>query len=248
MKRTILTLAGIAVIALLTVGCGEEAGVTPTATATIGLAVAFDMAPPTVTIPDDGNQYNSSKPATGPDSVTVTAGLLMVRSVRLNQTVNNSVDTVITAGDESRDLGDAAVRFQGPYVVTIDGSSFDLGTTTIPEDDYRQMTFVLQKARATDDLNGHDELVGSSLRVQGKIWRDGIGQSFTFETDYTSEFAITGDFGVNATTGGTLTVEFAPRQWFHSGSQWLDPNESSNRLRIVNNIRRTVSGSLSPAN
>ncbi len=248
MKRTLASLIGIAIVALLATGCGEENGVTPTPSGTVGLTVAFDMSLPNVTVPDDDNIYTQSRPATSPDSVTITSGLLMVRSIRLNQTVDNSVDTVITAADENRDLGDASVRFQGPYIVTIDGSSYDLGTTTIPQDDYRQMTFVLQKARVTDMLNGHDELIGSSLSVTGKIWRNGDGRTFTFNTDYTSEFAITGDFNVNTTNAGTLTVEFAPRQWFHTGSHWLDPNDSSNRLQIVNNIRRTVSGSLSPVN
>lgn len=248
MKRTIMTLIGIAAIALMTGGCGEESGVSPTPSATIGLAVGFDMSVPTATIPGDNGAETTSKPASGPDSVTITSGLVMVRSVRLNESVASSVDTVITAADENRDLGDAAVRFQGPYVLTIDGNSFDLGTTTIPEDSYRQLTFVLQKARATDDLNGHDELAGSSLSVQGKVWRDGDWQSFAFETDYTSEIAITGNFTVNATIGGTLTVQFAPRRWFQAGSNWLDPNDSANRLAIVNNIRRSVTGSLEPGN
>lgn len=247
MKRTILTLIGIAAMALVAAGCGEESGVTPTPTATIGLTVAFDMTPPTTTIPGETGIETNSKPATYPDSVTVTSGLLMVRSVRLNESVDTSVDTVITAADENRDLGDASVRFQGPYVVTVDGLSFNLGTTKIPENNYRQLTFVLQKARSTDDLNGYDELVGSSLTVRGKVWRDGEGLPFNYQTDYTSEFAVTGNFTVDAAAGGTVTVEFAPRHWFHTGSHWLDPNEPANQLQIVRNIRRSVSGSLSPA-
>ncbi len=248
MKRTIMTLISIAAMALVTAGCGEESGVSPTPSATIGLAVTFDMTLPTGTVPGDNGASRTSKPTSSPDSVTVSAGLVMVRSLRLNESVVSAVDTVITAADENRDLGDAAVRFQGPYVVAIDGNKVSLGTTTIPESDYRQMTFVLQKARATDDLLGHDELIGSSLIVQGKVWRDGNWQPFTFETDYTSEIAITGDFAVNASTGGTLNVEFAPRRWFQSGSRWLDPNETTNRLQIVHNIQRNVTGSLDLSN
>ena len=247
MKRAILLLIGVAAIALLVAGCGEESGVNPTPSATIGLTVAFDMSAPTLTLPGDDDALANSKPTGSPDSVTVSSGLLMVRSIRLNESAVSQVDTVITAADEDRDLSDASVRFHGPYVVAIDGSGLNLGTMTIPANNYRQMTFVLQKARATDDLNGHDELTGSSIRVQGKVWRDGVRHSFSFETEYTSEIAVTGDFTVNGSTDGTLTVEFAPRHWFHAGSQWLDPEEPANRLRILRNIRRSVSGSLEPA-
>jgi hypothetical protein len=248
MKRTILSLAGIAAIALMVAGCGEESGINPTPGVTLGLTVSFDMTAPANTVPGDDDTQTISIPATAPDSVTVSSGFLMVRSVRLNEDAVSHVDTVITAADEDRDWGDASVRFQGPYVVAIDGGAFDLGTTTIPTGNYRQMTFVLQKARATDDLDGHDDLAGSSITVCGKVWRNGAGQRFAFSTDYTTELAVSGDFTVTESTAGNLTVQFAPLRWFNTGSHWLDPDDTANRLQILRGIRRSVSGGLGPAN
>ena len=246
MKRAMLSMIGFAAIVLLAAGCGVESGTNPAPGVTIGLAVSFDLSTPTVAIPGNGDTRTTSGPdwSGAPDSVTVTSGLLMVRSVRLNENAVTQVDTVITAADEDRDIGDASVRFKGPYVVEIGGSAFDLGTTTVPAGVYRQMTFVLQKARTTDDLGGHEELAGSSISVTGKVWRGGGGESFVFETDYTSEFAITGDFTVGESVNGTLTIEFAPGGWFLAGSTWLDPEDSASRLRILRNVRRNISGAV----
>ena len=70
MKRAILLLIGVAAIALLVAGCGEESGVNPTPSATIGLTVAFDMSAPTLTGPDDDARA-TSKPTGLPDSTEV---------------------------------------------------------------------------------------------------------------------------------------------------------------------------------
>ncbi len=245
MKRAMVTLAGVAMIALLVVGCGTESGTKPVQSATVGLKVVFDLTPPTPNVPGgDGAQKNSGPSGVDADSVTVNSGLLMIRSIRLSADGVADVDTVITAADEDRDLLDAGVRFHGPYVMQISGAGQSLGETVIPVGVYEQATFVLQKARSTDDLGDHSDLVGSSMRITGNVWYAGDAYPFTFETDYTSEFVIDGPLTVNSGSGNNLELTFAAGSWFHNGSRWLDPRKASNRLQILRGLRRNVSGGL----
>jgi hypothetical protein len=104
------------------------------------------------------------------------------------------------------------------------------------------MTFVMQKARDTDDLGDNDELLGSSVRVTGRVWRDNMGHSFVFETDYTSEVAVEGSFDVNGNGAENLGVVFEAGQWFHNGSRWLDPNDPADRSPIIRCMLRNISG------
>jgi hypothetical protein len=249
MKRVWFSLGCIAVIACLAAGCGVESGTNPIPTVPVELTVSFDFTAPTTTIPGDDVQRGPDPDLGGaPDSVTVVSGLLMVRSVRLNTEAVTEVDTVITAADEGSDVNDASVRFHGPYVVELDGNTLNLGETSVPASDYKQVTFVLQKARSSDNLSGHDELLGSSLRVTGKVWRNGIGHSFVYETGYTSEFAVNGNFDLSESTDGRLNLSFHVGHWFHNGGHWLDPETPTNNLQILNNVRGNISGALEVLN
>jgi hypothetical protein len=175
-----------------------------------------------------------------PDSVTLTSGLAMVRSIRLVANPTTTPDTVITASDEQRDLADASVRFQGPYVVLAADGTRDVEATSVPTGSYTQLRFVLQKARSTDDLSGHTELVGSSIRISGTVWRNGQGTGFTYTTDYTSEIAVNGSYTVPDNLNGYLALTFEAGRWFRYGRGWIDPTESTNRLQIIRNLRSSV--------
>lgn len=241
MTRTLTTIAGIAALLLVFIGCGPESATTPTPTVNMDLTVAFDFDVSAGTIPDDETVQSNSVPDGGPDSVTISSGLLMLRSIRFNTTAVSNLDTNITAGDEDNDVNDASVRYQGPGIVTIGRNATDLGTIELPIGTYEQATFVLQRARESDNLGIHDELLGSSVRVEGKVWRGNTGQAFVYQTDYTAEMAVTGQFNVT-TDGGTLELRFSAGDWFYNGARWLDPNEPANRTRIVRCIERNMSG------
>lgn len=241
MTRVLTMILGVAVLTLVVVGCGPESATNPASTISMNLKVGFDLNVPKVTVPDDGTIQTTSLPDGGPDSVTVTSGLLMLRSVRLNTVPVSTLDTNITAGDEDHDVSDASVRYQGPGIVTISRETTDLGSIELPVGQYEQVTFVLQRARETDNLGNHDELLGSSVRVEGKVWHGNVSRAFVYETDYTSEMAINGAFDAS-TDGGTLWLNFAAGNWFHDGTRWLDPNEPANRYRILRGIERNMSG------
>jgi len=245
MKRTLYTLAALAAVALLAAGCGVESGTDPVAESPLDLIVGFDLSTPDVhSIGGDRDVDRTVDPFAdfAPDSITVSSGVLMVRSIRLVDVPVEVVDTVITAADEDRDRQDASVAFHGPYVLTVNGVPQDLGTEGVPVGNYAQVSFVLQKARSTDDLNGHDELEGYSARVTGRIWRNGVSRPFVYLTDYTSEFTINGNFPVTESGSGSLSLNFAVGHWFHNGSRWLDPESSSDEGAIVRNMRRNISG------
>jgi hypothetical protein len=247
MNRTLVAAATIVFAALMIGGCGEESVNRPAPEGTVGLKIAFDLATDEMGVTnindiDDHIQANSAPIGDGsPDSVTVTSGLAMVRSLRFVADPTVAVDTIITASDEQRDLTDASVRFQGPYVLLVTSGAQELGTVSVPAGDYGQLRFVLQKARSTDNLGGHTELTGSSVRVSGTIWREGRGTDFTFTTDYTSEIAVNGAFSIAASTGGDLAITFDASRWFRYGRGWLDPMDPTNRLEIIRNLRRNVS-------
>jgi hypothetical protein len=247
MDRTLAVVAAIAFAALMIGGCGEESVNRPAPEGTVGLKIAFDLTSDygsVTNIHDINNhiQTNSAPIGDGsPDSVTVTSGLAMVRSLRFVADPTAAVDTNITASDEQHDLTDASVRFQGPYVLVVTGGAQELETAPVPAGVYGQLRLVLQKARSTDDLSGHTELVGSSVRVSGTIWRDGQGTDFTYTTDYTSEIAVNGTFNIAASADGDLAITFDASRWFQFGRGWLDPTDPTNRLQILRNLRSNIS-------
>jgi len=247
MNRTLVAAATIVFAALMIGGCGEESVNRPAPEGTVGLKIAFDLATDEMGVTnindiDDHIQANSAPIGDGsPDSVTVTSGLAMVRSLRFVADPTVAVDTIITASDEQRDLTDASVRFQGPYVLVVTGGAQELETAPVPAGVYGQLRFVLQKARSTDDLSGYTELVGSSVRVSGTIWRAGQGTDFTYATDYTSEIAVNGTFNIAASADGSLAITFDAGRWFQYGRGWLDPTDATNRLQILRNVRSNIS-------
>lgn len=246
MKRAFVITSGLVAAAFLAAGCGVENGTAPVPQSPLGLAVGFDMSRPQSEVSQDdiGIGRNIDPFADGsPDSVVVSSAVVMIRSIRLLETPVASVDTVITAADEERDRLDASVAFQGPYVVTPDGDG-ELAIVNVPSGNYQQVSFVLQKARFGDDLNGHDDLRGSSIRVTGRVWRNGVYRSFVYATDYTSEFVVNGNFRIGATENGSLALTFAAGKWFHNGSRWLDPERGTDAVAIVRSLRRNISGSL----
>ncbi|GAB4321221.1 MAG: hypothetical protein Kow0074_12030 [Candidatus Zixiibacteriota bacterium] len=242
MKRIIATLAAVAVSAVMITGCGTESSIDPTTVVPVGLTVTFDLDSPNGTVPGDIDIQNNSRPTDGPDSVTVESGLVMLRTIRLHESPVTALDTNITAADEDRDMSDASVRYHGPLIAQIGSSDLDIGDMNVPVGNYQQMTFVLQKARETDDLGDNADLLGSSVRVQGKVWHGSVGRSFTFETDYTSQIAVDGDFTVNEGMTDNLSLVFRAGHWFHNGSRWLDPNTPSDRAQIIKSMLRNISG------
>lgn len=246
MRKSLLAGAAIAITALLAGGCSKTEMTQPVGGATLGLKVVFSLAT------DDGSITNTnditnhiqanSRPADlGVDSVTLTSGVAMVRSVRFVANPSAAPDTVITTADEARDLNDPTVPFSGPYVLLATGAEQALGITSVPAGFYPQVRFVLQEAQASDNLGNHPELAGSSLRISGKIWRNDLGIDFTYTTDYTSEIAVGGVFNVGSNVNGTLALTFNAGRWFRAGRLWLNPIDPANQLQITRNIRNNVS-------
>ncbi len=244
MKKTIITLIGVAALALVVTGCGTESSVEPTQVVPVGLTVEFDLETPNGTIPGDIDIQHNSRPSGGPDSITVESGLVMLRTIRLHETPVSVVDTNVTAADEDRDMTDASVRYHGPVIAQVGHTGLDIGNINVPVGNYQQLTFVLQKARASDDLSTYDDLLGSSVLVEGKVWHGSVGRSFVFETDYTSQIAVDGKFTVSEDMTESLSLIFEAGQWFHNGSRWLNPDDPADRSQILRSLRRNISGGI----
>ncbi|MBI5868499.1 MAG: hypothetical protein HZB43_09460 [candidate division Zixibacteria bacterium] len=249
MKKAMMVAAAIAITGLMAGGCSKTPPVQPVGGTTLGLRIVVN------TVQDDGSITNTNNikdhvqgmsilPENGIDSVTLNSGLVMVRSFKFVTAGGTPVDTNITAADEIRDIEDPAVRFHGPYVLLTTGEALDVAPTSIPVGFYPELRFVIQKASATDNLGGHQELIGSSLIISGVIWRGGQGTSFNYATDYTSEIAVGGVFNVGSNVNGTLTLTFNAGRWFRAGRSWVDPTNPSNNLQITRNIRNNVSAKL----
>ncbi len=245
MNKITPVIAALACGVLLMNGCGEES-INQPSQGTLGLNVAFDLSSPDMPLVDINNRQRESRPpdVSGPDSITVTGGLAMVRSLRFVADPSAVIDTSITAADEQRDLGDASVRFRGPYILVVDDTQQGLATSTVPSGNYSQLRFVFQKARPTDNLGTHPELLGSSVRVTGMVWHGSRGKFFTFTTDITTEVAVNGSYTVSNGATGSLSLQFHPARWFYSGEQWLDPTDPANRLAIMRNLGRNISAQL----
>jgi hypothetical protein len=246
MNRTLTVVAAIAFAAMMIAGCGEESVNRPAPEGTVGLKIVFDLTSESGIVPgardlDNHIQTNSGPIGDGsPDSVTVSSGLAMIRSIRLVTDPTAAVDTNITASDEQHDLTDASVRFQGPYVLDATGGTQELATASVQAGTYRQLRFVMQKARSTDDLGGHTELLGSSVLVSGTVWRYGVGTPFTYTTDFTSEIAVNSNLNIAASSSGSLGITFDLGNWFRYGRTWLDPNDPGNGFLILKNIRGNI--------
>ncbi len=249
MKKATVVAAVIAITGLVAGGCSKSTPLQPVGGATLGLRIVVS------TTQDDGSITNTNDiknhtqgmsilPDNGIDSVTLNSGLVMVRSFKFVTTGGTPVDTNITAADETRDIQDPAVRFQGPYVLPTTGAALDVAPTSIEVGFYPELRFVIQKASAQDNLGGHQELIGSSLMISGVIWRGGQGASFSYVTDYTSEIAVGGVFNVGSNVNGTLTLTFNAGRWFRAGRSWVDPTNPANNLQITQNIRNNVSAKL----
>lgn len=241
LKHSVTAALCVIALGLLSVGCGTEDGTGPVDNAHALWKVSFDLSSPAVTDAGGTRPENQSGLGEGgPDSVTILGGAAMIRSVRFESNTGTSVDTNITAEDEGRDLADPDITLQGPYVLTVNGSVQNLGTDDVEAGTYSQVVFVLQPARVTDDLNGHDELIGKSISVTGLIWHNGVGQRFTYSTDYSSEFAVGGNFELSAGVTDIFELSFDAGQWFRVAQLWLDPTDPANSGTIIDNIRRNI--------
>jgi hypothetical protein len=178
-----------------------------------------------------------------PDSLTITSGKFLVRSLQFQQLGDYSVDTDISASDEARDYGDPNILYQGPYALRVTGSQvIDLGQQTLQVGEYNAMSLILHKGKSTDDLGDDADMVGRSVRVSGYVWYGDNGESFTFEIDLRTEILITGNFSVTAGGNPQFVVEFDVGNWFRFGDSWFNPNDPDNLPFIYRNIQRNVRG------
>ncbi|MEW5701164.1 MAG: hypothetical protein AB1792_02920 [Candidatus Zixiibacteriota bacterium] len=236
MKR-MLAVVSTALIAVGGWGCGGDSGSGPAPGASTNWAVEIRTVAsdgPGV-IDDEAQRLPTALPGE-PDSVTITGGALVLRSLRLTATAT-AVDTNITAEDESRDQNDADISHPGPYLLAFDGNEDDLGTAVVPAGTYECLKFVIQPGLTGD-------MAGRAIAVTGTIWRDGRGENYIFATDYASEFLVNGSFSVPSGAAATGHLVFAADRWFRTGPRWLDPNQTSNRRTIIENIRRNISAHL----
>jgi len=241
MKSTLTAVIAL-LIAVGGLGCGSDSASGPSLDTTAHWTVQINTtAPAGPTVGDNEAERQAFALPGDPDSVTITGGALVIRSLRLLTDGVDAIDTSITAEDESRDQNDASIRFKGPYRLAFNGTATDLGTVVMPAGDYRRLVFVLQPGRSGENLGGSDDMIGRSIAVAGTVWRHGRGEIFVFATDYTSEFTLVGNFASSGGATVTGQLVFEASRWFRSDSRWLDPSDPANRRTILNNVRRNIS-------
>ncbi|MBI3872304.1 MAG: hypothetical protein HY304_04405 [candidate division Zixibacteria bacterium] len=238
MKPTTVTLTLLA-IAMVASGCGSDPATGPVFDTTAHWTVVVNRSAPTGAVIGDGDaQPQPMIDGRPPDSVTLSGGVLVIRSLRWTND-GNPADTNITAEDQNRDQNDNAIRFKGPYVVALGSTNNELATASVTSGAYNHVRFVLQPAQASDP-GVTDDMVGHSIVAAGTVWRNGRPSRFTYVSDYTSEVVVEGAFEVPSgqTINCALVVEAG--RWFRAGDGWLDPASSANRQTILNNIRRNI--------
>ena len=239
MKRNVFMLL-VLVVGVLAIGCGPENASGPLGDVTTAWKIQFDLDSPAAAIRDDIEaDRNVGFGLDGIDSVTIIYGAVVVRSLRFGVS-GGTVDTDITAEDESRDLDDADITLQGPYVLPINSAALGLGSDVVAPGQYNELRFVMQPARISDDLQGIEDLVGNSILVKGRVWSGSQNQRFTFSSDYTSEYVVGGVFDLVSGSDPRFTLSFNAGRWFLFGERWLDPRDGDNRSTILNNIRRHI--------
>jgi|GEM_PF-2087629 len=241
MRTKILLAAALCVAAVALVGCGSDSstGTVPTNTVTLKLVVnsSTDLS--------DGETLTKGTPWNEgtPDSLTITWGKFLVRSLQFKTVTDYTVDTDISAADETRDQSDPNIPYQGPYVLPVTGSqTANVGSQTVEVGDYNAISLILHKGKSADDLGSNTDMIGRSVRVTGNAWYGDVNKPFDFVLDLRTEILIRGDFTVPATGTPEYVLEFDVGKWFRSGDEWLKPNESENLPLIYRNIQREIKG------
>ncbi len=242
MRTKMISVAVVLVGVVAFVGCSDDStsvGVTPTNTVSLNLLVDYDT---DQMVTDEMTRLTPWNAGT-PDSLTITAGKFLVRSIRFVDVSTYTIDTDITAADESRDASDASIPFQGPYVMRVNGDqAVDLGSQTVAVGDYNALTLVLHEGKSTDDLGNDTDMVGRSVTVSGQVWYGDQPSSFSFNLDLKTEILVQGDFSVPATGAPNFVLQFDVGNWFRHGDTWLDPNKAENLSLIYRNIQRQITG------
>ncbi len=242
MRTKMYWVVAVLVAAVALAGCSSDStpvSGTPTNTVSLNLVIDYDT---DQMVKDEMTRVNPFDEGT-PDSITITAGKFLIRSVRFVDVSTYTVDTDITAADESRDASDLSIPYQGPYVLPINGvQSVDLGTQTIDVGDYNAATLVLHEGKSTDDLGTDTDMVGRSVAVEGLVWYADQAASFSFGLDLKTEILIQGNFDVPESGSADFVLEFDVGNWFRYGDTWLDPRKVDNLSLIYRNIQRRISG------
>ena len=243
MRTKLLIGAVMLVAAVGLVGCGSDSVTTTSAPPTNTVALKLVVNNPNGC--DVNEPLAKIRPwnAGSPDSLTITSGKFLVRSLMFKDVSDYSVDTDITASDESRDQSDPRIIYQGPYVLTVSGDQpIDLGDQTVVVGGYNALSMVLHKGKSTDDLGTDTEMIGRSVSVSGFTWYGEDGDPFNFQLDLRTEIIIGGDFTVPADGNPEYVLEFDVHNWFRFADNWLNPNEPENLPLIYNNIQRKIKG------
>jgi hypothetical protein len=181
--------------------------------------------------------------AGAPDSLTISSGKFLVRSVQFVQASDYTVDTDISAADEAQDEGDSWIPYQGPYVLPTAGSTVkNLGVQDVEVGTFNAISLVLHQGKTTDNLGLDSDMIGRSVLVTGYAWYGDRANPFVFDIDLRTEILVLGDFTVPSTGAAEYVVVFNVGKWFRYGDQWLDPNKVENLSLIYRNIQRLVSG------
>ncbi len=239
--RTKLLLSLVVLVAAVgLIGCGSESvtNVSPTNNAGLKLVVNSSS---NLTVLDESARlapWNEGQP----DSLTITSGTFLVRSIRFLNVNDYTVDTDISASDEARDQSDQLVPFQGPYVLQTNGSVEDLGDQTVNVGDYNALSLILHQGKSTDDLGTNTNMVGNSVVVTGYVWYGNNAEQFSFTLDLKTEILVRGDFAVPSTGNPEFVLEFDVNKWFRYGDTWLNPNDPENLPQIYGNIQKYIQG------
>ena len=241
MRTKLLFAALFTLAALGLAGCGSDlsTGVNPTQPATLKLVVDTQT---DLTVADAAAR-TVPWDAGVPDSLIITSGKFVVRSLKFTNVTNYTIDNDISASDEARDQSDPNILYRGPYVLSMGSvQTVDLGTVSLPVGDYNAVSLVLHEGKSTDDLGGNTDMVGRSVRVTGFVWYGKTRAPFDFQLNLQTELLVQGNFTVPTAGTPQFVVKFDVGKWFRFGDNWLDPNKPESLPLIYQNIQRKLQG------
>jgi hypothetical protein len=191
--------------------------------------------------------YGCSDTTTSPQSDNLDLSIMSSRNITDNAADTLILDTVKVLINNIKlnvsGNSDSTNFKVGPYVFYLNFASLvtTVSSAYIPAGTYDKIIFDFHKLGDNEtppdpdfvDINGRYSTV-----VKGTF----NGTSFVFKSDksYHQKLNFTNSLVVSASGKSNITIHAAPYMWFYKSGILLDPNNSSNRGDIENNIKDNV--------
>jgi len=235
---------GLAAILLAAPGCSNNPAKTDSVT--VGLKMGASTGATVIYRP-------AASAATAIDSIKLSDLYLVIQAVKFEtaSTDNLVADDTVTAVEEASLATNPEVRFQGPFIVRVaPGQPLTFGVDDVPFGTYNKIRFVVHNLTSNDNLPVNQAfLLGSSVWASGQVFPTQSGRGipepkdFTFASSQNRELVVTGNFEVKPTdTGIPYLLVMNVNTLFTSGSQALDPSDSTNFAAIQNNFSSILQG------